>query len=213
MSLTEINLSEVGRSIQLAGAIYADATNLYFVLLPAHGLSDSQLTDLSVAADWNGGNSGPDRAFTVALDSEEWTAFLRQSDLVEIEVPVTEPDGKIGRAILRKSERQINQNISWEVFRRDGFRCRYCGDQTSPLTVDHMVTWESGGPSTPNNLLSSCRKCNNTRGEMPFADWLRDPYFKRVSEALAYSEKFALQALVPTLANIPLSPRKGKRQR
>ena len=194
MALTDIPLKDVGLSIQMVGAIYADKDREYHVRLP--------------------GEVGGAPSKGVLLTTEEWTAFLQQTDLVPVEVLVRDPDTKaVGKAIVRKSERVISQNVSWAVYRRDGFRCRYCGVEDQPLTVDHLVTWESGGPSTPENLVASCKKCNGARGDMAYADWLLTPFYRRVSQNLGYTERFANDALVPTLASIPLSVRVGKRQR
>jgi len=197
MPLTDLDMAEVGRSIQLVGAVYAKAgtDDAWVLLLPGEE---------------------PIEAASVTLDQDEWLEFLRQTDLVEIRALVKDEHGKVGRAIVRKCERQVSQNVSWEVFRRDGYRCRYCGADQVPLTVDHLVTWESGGPSTPENLVACCKRCNNVRGETPFDEWLKDPYFKRVRKGLSIGERFALDALVPRLADIPRSPivvKQGKKRK
>ena len=195
MPLFNIPMKEVGLTIQLVGAIYADSEQQYHMYLP-------------------GEDQGRFNRAVGELTLEEWSRFLQQTDFVEVECLVKDPETKqIGRAILRKSERQVSQGISWQVFRRDGFKCRYCGAEDVPLTVDHLITWESGGPSIPANLVAACRKCNGARGETPYADWLQDPYYKKVSQNLGYEERFANQALVPTLAKIPINPRMGKRNR
>ena len=69
-------------------------------------------------------------------DTEDWKKVLRQTDLLETEVLALSEDGKLTKAILRKSQRQIEARISWNVFRRDGYRCRYCGrgTQRGPFT-------------------------------------------------------------------------------
>ena len=194
MALTDINLKEVGRSIQLIGAVYADSNEAWMVFLPDTGVTVA--------------------ATPVHLTTEEWTKFLRQTDLVEFEATVQDPEtGKLQRAILRKSTRQVSKHISWQVFRRDNFQCRYCGIDTVPLTVDHLVTWESGGPSIPENLVASCQRCNNTRGEMDFYDWIHSPYYKKVSKGLSFETRFANQALAPTLDAIPRTPLKPGKKR
>ena len=197
MALNDIPMKELGLSIQMVGAVYADKDRAYLVMLPGEA-------------------DGIEFEFTKVVDLtvDEWEAFLRQTDLVTVEGLVKDPETKqIGKAILRKSDRQVSQQVSWAVYRRDGFKCRYCGVDNLPLTVDHLITWESGGPSTEANLVAACRKCNGARGETPFADWLMDPYYKKVSQRLDYRGRFANQALVPTLASIPISVRVGKRQR
>lgn len=104
----------------------------------------------------------------------EWEHILRQSDLNEISLIGKNKDKKV---VLRKSTRQIEQKIMWTVFRRDKYTCRYCGNNKVPLTVDHVVLWEEGGPTIPMNLISACKTCNNKRGSMQYEDWLQDPYY------------------------------------
>lgn len=193
MPLTDVNLSEVGRSIQLIGAIYADADQAYAVILP---------------------DEHADRPLRpVLLDQEEWEAFLRQSDLVEFEATVQAKDGTLKRAIVRKASRQINQRTSFAVYRRDQWSCRYCGRCDVPLTVDHLVTWESGGPSIEANLVSSCSPCNRARGEMPYEEWLESPYYARARQGLTPAVLLANRALVTTLDAIPRTPLKEGKKR
>lgn len=78
---------------------------------------------------------------------------------------------------LRKSQRNIEQGVSWAVFRRDNFTCRYCGADDVPMTVDHVVRWENLGESVEENLICACRKCNKTRGNIEYPDWLNHPYY------------------------------------
>ena len=98
--------------------------------------------------------------------------FVQQSPahgcLVQLlEAQTQAEDGTLTKAILRKTARQIEASVSWQVWRRDGCRCRYCGRDNVPLTVDHLVRWEEGGPSTEENLVSSCKKCNQSQGDQP----------------------------------------------
>ena len=48
------------------------------------------------------------------------------------------------------------------------------------MTVDHIVLWSEGGQSVPDNLITSCAKCNHTRGKMPYNDWLSSAYYKKI---------------------------------
>lgn len=194
MALDKIPLKDIGTRIQMVGAVYASpGGKAWVVLFP--------------------GEPTPEVEF-VPLDQEEWIRFLKQTDLVEVEVMVKDPETKaLGKALVRKSERVISQITSWTVFRRDGFRCRYCGVEDQPLTVDHLITWESGGPSVPENLVSACKKCNSARGDMAYEQWLHDPYYKRVSQGLSFEERFKNQGLIPALARIPITVRVGKRSR
>ncbi|MCE1187753.1 MAG: HNH endonuclease [Ignavibacteria bacterium] len=56
------------------------------------------------------------------------------------------------------------------IFRRDGFKCAYCGRSDLPLTVDHIVPKSMGGKDTWENMVCACTKCNNTKGNRALAD-------------------------------------------
>lgn len=48
------------------------------------------------------------------------------------------------------------------IFRRDGHMCGYC-TSTRDLTLDHILPKSRGGGNTWNNLVTCCKKCNNTK--------------------------------------------------
>jgi len=182
----EFPVREVGHELQLVAAVWAGNGKAWVLEFP-----DS------------GGEVARSELLVKDLSQEQWQAVLRQSDLVETEVLTRAADGNLVKTILRKSERVIAQQVSWDVFRRDRYSCRYCGNDQVPLTVDHLVLWEHGGPSTVENLVSACRKCNKVRGRTPYADWLRSEHYLRVSRALAPEQRAANVALTATLEAIP----------
>ena len=51
-----------------------------------------------------------------------------------------------------------------EIFRRDGFRCQYCGQPSAYLTLDHVIPRYRGGVYAWNNLVSACPQCNRRKG-------------------------------------------------
>jgi 5-methylcytosine-specific restriction endonuclease McrA len=51
-----------------------------------------------------------------------------------------------------------------EIFRRDGYRCQYCGRSTSHLTLDHVHPRYRGGGYSWDNLVSACPQCNRRKG-------------------------------------------------
>jgi hypothetical protein len=56
----------------------------------------------------------------------------------------------------------ISKRLRFEVFKRDGFRCQYCG-ATAPevvLHVDHITPVAAGGTTDLLNLVTSCAGCN-----------------------------------------------------
>jgi len=57
----------------------------------------------------------------------------------------------------------IAVGLRFDVFMRDGFRCRYCGvsvDDGAILHADHVVPESKGGPTTFENLVTACIDCN-----------------------------------------------------
>jgi 5-methylcytosine-specific restriction endonuclease McrA len=56
-----------------------------------------------------------------------------------------------------------------EIFRRDHFKCQYCGQQARELTVDHVLPQHLGGESTWSNLVTACPSCNHKKGGLTLA--------------------------------------------
>lgn len=194
MKFSDLDIKAIGHKITLIGGIWAGADGGYLCYFPEFGKPEGVTLH------------GLDMSY------EDWKKLLRQSDLMETEVLAKAEDGKLYKAIARKCQRNIEQGVSWNVFRRDGYRCRYCGNDKVPLTVDHVVLWEEGGPSTEENLVAACRKCNKKRGNMPYRKWiLSSPYYLARIENLAEEVKEANRALVTTFDSIPRQIHKRKR--
>ena len=145
------------------------------------------------------------------MDRADWETFIRQTDLMETEMIQRGADGSLTKVIIRKSQRQIDQNVSWQVFKRDGYACRYCGKNDVPLTVDHLVLWEEGGPTTVENLTSACKKCNRTRGNTSYDDWLQSGYYKKISEKISEETRRLNIRVAETLSAIPRTIHKRSR--
>jgi hypothetical protein len=193
MKLDDLNIHDIGTKLQIAGVIYQGEETAFLALFP--------------------GETHPETLHHLDMDLEDWERFIQQTDRVDVMALVKDEHGKVGKAVVRKSARQISQNTSWAVYRRAHYRCRYCGTNDVPLTVDHLVTWEEGGPSTEANLVASCKKCNRMRGNLDYAAWLRHPYYKKVSSGIPPMIQEQNERLVHTLAAIPRHPLKGKRSR
>lgn len=157
--LSDFDILEFGHSIQITGMILSGQGQHFLVRFP----------------DEPKGNLWDDPIWVLEFDTESWEKFLYQSDVLEVELQ------GVPKAIVRKSQRQIDQNVAWAVYARDEYKCRYCGNRR-PLTVDHVVTWESGGPSVIENLISSCRPCNRLRGMRTYVEWLGSADYKRISQ-------------------------------
>lgn len=52
------------------------------------------------------------------------------------------------------------------VMKRDRFRCTYCGvpGTDAELEIDHIIPVSKGGSNHMSNLTTSCRKCNQSKG-------------------------------------------------
>jgi len=54
--------------------------------------------------------------------------------------------------------------LRFEILKRDGFVCQYCGrnpkDNKTKLRVDHIIPKSKGGTDEVSNLITSCEECN-----------------------------------------------------
>lgn len=68
--------------------------------------------------------------------------------------------------------KSMSKRLRFEIFKRDGYRCRYCGSTpaVSILRVDHVVPVVGGGSDDPENLVTSCEPCNAGKGPVPLDD-------------------------------------------
>ena len=61
----------------------------------------------------------------------------------------------------------ISKTLRFEILRRDGHACRYCGTAGTPsnqLQIDHHMPKSMGGTDTFDNLLTCCADCNIGKG-------------------------------------------------
>lgn len=56
----------------------------------------------------------------------------------------------------------VSRRLRFEILRRDGYTCRYCGAKAPDvkLAVDHVVPQALGGTDDPTNLVTACSDCN-----------------------------------------------------
>lgn len=64
---------------------------------------------------------------------------------------------------------RVSKRLRYEVLRRDGFRCRYCGatPEQAELRIDHVVPESLGGRTEPSNLATACDPCNSGKSSVP----------------------------------------------
>jgi hypothetical protein len=66
----------------------------------------------------------------------------------------------------------ISKGLRFEVFKRDSFRCQYCG-RSAPdviLEIDHILPVSQGGKNELLNLVTSCRDCNRGKSNKLLSD-------------------------------------------
>lgn len=84
----------------------------------------------------------------------------------------------------------MNKKLRFEIFKRDGFICRYCGQKPpdAVLEVDHILPVCEGGQDEPANLITSCFACNRGKGKRGLGETL--PHIDEL-EALAALQELA----------------------
>lgn len=70
----------------------------------------------------------------------------------------------------------LSREEAMTVFRRDRFKCQYCGLDGSSvfenwlvLTIDYVHPQAHGGSRKMDNLVTACRPCNVLKGKRVFA--------------------------------------------
>lgn len=65
----------------------------------------------------------------------------------------------------------ISTRRRFEIFKRDGFRCRYCGrtSDEAKLHVDHVDPVALGGSDDDANLVTACSDCNLGKAAIPLS--------------------------------------------
>lgn len=88
----------------------------------------------------------------------------------------------------------VSKRLRFEILRRDGFQCRYCGAKApdATLAVDHVTPKALGGTDDPTNLVTACRDCNTGKASVaPDAETVADvdreavDWAKRMKQAIA----------------------------
>ncbi len=66
----------------------------------------------------------------------------------------------------------LSKRIRFEVFKRDGFKCQYCGVCAPDvlLHIDHIKPVSEGGTNELLNLVTSCAECNLGKGARELDD-------------------------------------------
>lgn len=105
------------------------------------------------------------------------------SQKIECVQGLPENDGEV-----KPKRKSLSKKSRFEVFKRDGFQCQYCG-QVPPacvLEVDHIDPVSKGGGDEIENLVTSCFDCN--RGKSDRAISAAPPSFAEMTASLKEKE-------------------------
>jgi 5-methylcytosine-specific restriction endonuclease McrA len=72
----------------------------------------------------------------------------------------------------RAKARELRKTRWWQQKTAPGV-CYYCSSRVAyqQLTMDHLVPLSRGGRSTKDNLVPSCKECNNKKKTMLPVEW------------------------------------------
>jgi 5-methylcytosine-specific restriction endonuclease McrA len=104
-----------------------------------------------------------------AFNFEEWIEYSKTQDKPKVssaKLTIVIPDTILITNYADYPHRKIVLKYSRRnVFLRDSLRCQYCGHKFSidELTIDHVIPKSKGGKNTYENVVSSCRVCNNKK--------------------------------------------------
>jgi len=76
---------------------------------------------------------------------------------------------------------RIRPKLRESVFKRDGFKCLWCGRSSADgvkLHADHVVPESFGGSTSYENLGTLCDQCNISKSNEYFGDYLLTTIFK-----------------------------------
>lgn len=62
--------------------------------------------------------------------------------------------------------------IKKEIFERDNYICKYCGQKITFPECDHIMPICRGGSNEPSNLATSCCVCNKSKSSKLLKEWL-----------------------------------------
>lgn len=98
---------------------------------------------------------------------------------------------KDGILYLRYGQSFQNTMYSLTYFMKGKNFCYYCKSPIprDEITMDHMYPRSVGGPTIPQNLIPSCKRCNSQKSDMTFEQYKTYLSLGSASERSAYVSK------------------------
>jgi hypothetical protein len=105
-------------------------------------------------------------------------------------------------------------DLDWRILRaivlhRDGFKCRYCGDEATE--ADHIWPKSMGGRDQLDNLQALCQPCNRRKGSSFYvkditeerAMWTANLYAERAMDLVRLAAKWVNVSVTTTAGENP----------
>lgn len=73
---------------------------------------------------------------------------------------------------MAEKRKGITKKIRFEVFKRDSFKCQYCGGSAPSvlLRIDHIKPFAKGGKDSTLNYVTACFECNAGKRDRELSD-------------------------------------------
>lgn len=104
------------------------------------------------------------------------------------------------QVVVANTRKPLSKKLRFEVFKRDGFSCQYCGAHPPDvlLEIDHVIPVKDGSGNDEGNLVTCCFDRNRGKGATPLSSVPKtlaekaDEIREREAQLLGYRE--AIQA-------------------
>lgn len=108
--------------------------------------------------------------------------------------------------------RWIRENTRKAIYQRDGYRCRYCDKDLSDVPASQIVLdhRDPQGRNNPENLVTSCKACNDEKEGKTDVDYLREK--RKNGAAMKKNDLLARLAKARAAKKPKAKPAKGKRK-
>ena len=127
--------------------------------------------------EWLLENANKGAHYAVKELNKSYSTIVNQAYRMRISLRTQNYKGKrmLGEVKINKPAPKLYQikpitikQLRESVLIRDGYKCGYCGIKLTKenTTLDHKIPVSAGGKTTYNNLISCCRKCNYTKGQV-----------------------------------------------
>ena len=124
---------------------------------------------------------------------------------------------KFGSKWIRREKRLA-------IYMRDNFRCLWCNrsvENNGEACIDHLVPQSKGGDNDPSNLLTSCKRCNDHRGDLSAKEFIailsksergRKKIYQRIAAAVSQFLQFHKDEAKKEIAEQGYIPRGQKKK-